>query len=159
MLMLKAVQQSEQHRINIRQAGVLTLRKAELAAVMALGAIGASRARRLLPAEQMNAGTVQNVQAKAQHQGIAPAMLPMPHQAVRQGQLPAQAAAGGATALGRALVPVRQAICGQEAFVVKIWNLHLLTRGPETYTAGPLAITLIIVKPVSRYVLSVMLQE
>ena len=99
--MLKAVQQSGQHRINIRQAGVLTLRKAELAAVMALGAIGASRARRLLPAEQMNAGTVQNVQAKAQHQGIAPAMLPMPHQAVRQGQLPAQAAAGGATALGR----------------------------------------------------------
>ena len=57
MLMLKAVQQSGQHRINIRQAGVLTLRKAELAAVMALGAIGASRARRLLPAEQMNAGT------------------------------------------------------------------------------------------------------
>ena len=83
MLMLKAVQQSEQHRINIRQAGVLILLRQELAVVMALGAIGTSRARQRQPAEQMNAGTVQNVQAKAQHQGIAPAMLPMPHQAVR----------------------------------------------------------------------------
>ena len=55
MRMRKAVQQSGQHRINIRQAGVLTLRKAELAAVMALGAIGGLIAR--LIAIQMKHGT------------------------------------------------------------------------------------------------------
>ncbi|MDD6172944.1 MAG: hypothetical protein PUB86_01485 [Elusimicrobia bacterium] len=53
--MLKAVQQSEQHRINIRQAGVLILLRQELAAAMALGAIGGLIAR--LIAIQMKHGT------------------------------------------------------------------------------------------------------
>ena len=57
--MLKAVQQSGQHRINIRQAGVLILRKAGPAAAMALGAIGGLIAR--LIAIQMKLGIqVQN---------------------------------------------------------------------------------------------------